>query len=355
MRVIHIVGTRPQFIKLAVLSKAIHNFDDLDQKIIHTGQHFSHFMSDDFFQQLEIPKPDYHLNVNSSSHGAMTGQMLIEIEQILLSETLDYIIVYGDCNTTLAGALAASKLNIPIAHVESGLRSFNRQMPEEINRVLVDQLSTILWVPTKTGLENLKQEGLTESPVPRKVILTGDLMLELLDMFTPKIVNNYDVVKNNHLDQYYVLTVHRQDNTVKDRLTHLFKVISKIQKEITVVFPMHPRVSKVLERNQISVPDNIKIIQPLGYLDMMSLVYHSQLVLTDSGGLQKESVHLKKPTIILREQTEWVENLATSYAKLIPIDDLKISEFDFPNQSNLVEQECVDTRPSNLILNSLLN
>lgn len=352
MKIIHIVGTRPQFIKLAVLSKAFK-----DQKIIHTGQHFSQFMSDDFFKQLEIPKPDYHLNINSSSHGAMTGQMLIEIEQILSVEMPDYVIVYGDCNTTLAGALAACKLNIPIGHVESGLRSFNRQMPEEINRLLVDQISTILWVPTKTGLKNLKQEGLIESssPIERKVILTGDLMLELLDQFIPKIINNFDIVNVNNLKKYYVLTVHRQDNTVKNRLTHLFKVIANIKEDITVVFPMHPRVSKVVNQNKIIIPDNIKIIQPLSYLDMMSLVYHSLLVLTDSGGLQKESVHLKKPTIILREQTEWIENLATSYAKLVPIDDLDISKFDFKFNKcdSLLELHDAKLYPSNIIFNSL--
>jgi len=355
MKIINIVGTRPQFIKLAVLSETIKTYEKIQSKIIHTGQHFSHFMSDSFFKQLNIPEPDYHLDINSKTHGEMTGQMLIEIERILIKEIPDYVIVYGDCNTTLAGALAASKLHIRVAHVESGLRSFNKQMPEEVNRILVDHISDLLWVPTEIGINNLKREGICGE----KVQLTGDLMLELLDKFIDKIKNK-GIPKEinttiNLTEKYYVLTLHRQENTIKDRLEKLFSILSQLNHKI--IFPIHPRTEKVIQNNKITIPSNIYTIESLCYLDMLGLVYNSDLVFTDSGGLQKESIYLERPTIILRKQTEWIENLQTIYGNLISIDDLEIENIyqcihkSFQKSSNLKETK---HSPSQKIVGHLL-
>ncbi len=315
MKIVTIIGARPQFIKAASVSRAIAEHNRLTEIIIHTGQHFDADMSDVFFKELNIPKPDYNLGINSASHGAMTGRMLEKIEEILIREQPDWVLVYGDTNTTLAGALAAVKLHIPVAHVEAGLRSFNRRMPEEINRILADHISTILFCPTERAVENLKTEGLTSSAqeltslssyhLPQKVALVGDVMLDAALYY-----KQYAKKPGFDLPEQFILaTIHRAENTDNaERLKSIFRAFDKICQEIPIILPLHPRTRKIIQGLKLKTSNlKLQLVEPVGYLEMVYLLKRCTLVMTDSGGLQKESYFFGKPCVTLRDETEWVE------------------------------------------------
>lgn len=293
MKLITIIGARPQFIKSSIVSKSIAQIKDLDEIIIHTGQHFDRIMSDIFFDELQISKPKYNLNINQMNHGEMTAKMMIEIEKILIIENPDGILVYGDTNSTLAGSLCAAKLNIPIFHVEAGLRSYNRSMPEEINRILTDHLSSLLFCPTQNSFNILKKEGITNG-----VLLSGDVMYDLFLKYRKK---------NNNIDYPYVIaTIHRPVNTDNPKkLSSIIKSLEKINKLKKVIFSAHPRTRKKMEDYGIST--NIKIISPLKYFEMINYLSQADIVITDSGGLQKESFFAKTKCLTIRNETEWVE------------------------------------------------
>ena len=322
MKIVTIVGARPQFIKAAVVSRAIaehnelvgHNHSLITEVILHTGQHYDWNMSDVFFEEMHIPRPDYFLDIHCMTHGAMTGRMLEKIEEILVKENPDFVLVYGDTNTTLAGALAAVKLHFPIAHVEAGLRSFNRRMPEEINRILTDQVSTILFCPTDRSVENLRAEGIPRTANGKfnqkrqqKVALVGDTMLDAA-LYYKKFAK-----KPNHnlFEPFILATLHRQENTDdQGRLESIFEAFNRISRKIPVLLPLHPRTKKKLQDSEIiniKSHQNLRIVEPLSYLEMIFLIKRCNLIITDSGGLQKEAYFFGKPCVTLRDETEWVE------------------------------------------------
>ncbi len=327
MKIVTVIGARPQIIKAAALSRAIkNNFPDkLKEKIIHTGQHYDENMSKIFFDELGIPKPDYNLNVGSASHGAQTACMIEGIEEILIKESPDYLILYGDTNSTLAGAVAASKIHVPIAHIEAGLRSFNKSMPEEINRIMCDHASALLFSPTGTGYSNSKKEGFkpdNSKPFTNDnpgIFHCGDVMFDNSLYFKEIALNKSNVLDNNELEtgKFILGTVHRDNNTDQpQRLNAIFRSILKISEEndIEFVLPLHPRTSKLLSKNldqelfrAISNNHKIKLIPPVSFLDMIALESNCKMVITDSGGVQKESYFFRKPCVILRSETEWKE------------------------------------------------
>lgn len=329
MKLLTIIGARPQFIKAAPFSEEFRKNNE--EILLHTGQHYDTNMSDIFFQELGIPMPDYNLGVGSGSHGKQTATMLEGIEVILLKEKPDGILVYGDTNSTLAGALAASKLHIPVFHVEAGLRSYNKLMPEEQNRILTDHISDILLCPTQTAVDNLKKEGITTG-----VINTGDIMydtvLRNIDIANEKYSNGLwfqEMVKENgNIDKfaekgYYLATIHRAENTDNiEKLSNIFKAFSELDKP--VLLPLHPRTKKLIENLNVDLK-NIIIIKPVGYLLMLYLISNAYMVVTDSGGLQKEAYFLKTPCTTLRDQTEWVETLENSWNILsdINVEEIK--------------------------------
>jgi UDP-GlcNAc3NAcA epimerase len=307
---ITIVGTRPQFIKAAAVSRAIarHNQKatagtQLRETIVHTGQHYDVNMSAVFFEELAIPEPRYHLGVGSGTHGRQTGAMLERLEKVLLEERPAWVLVYGDTNSALAGALAAVKLHVPVAHVEAGLRSFNRRMPEEINRTVADRVSELLFSPTRTAVENLAREGIT-----RGVHNVGDVMYDSVLFCADRATERSRILITLGLapKSYFLATVHRAENTEdRERLRAIFKGLGAI--EAPVVLPLHPRTAKALQAEGVEIAPNIRLIEPLAYLDVLMLEQHARAILTDSGGMQKEACFFKVPCVTLRDETEWVE------------------------------------------------
>lgn len=321
MKILTVIGARPQFIKASVVSSAISNSSNLEEIIVHTGQHFDENMSNIFFDQLSIPKPNYLLNINGNTHGAMTGRMLEEIEKICLSEKPDRLMVYGDTNSTLAGALAATKLHIPVAHIEAGLRSFNMHMPEEINRILTDQVSDILFCPTDTAVKNLKNEGFDNKPV--QILNVGDVMQDSSLFFAKRAFkgNALNGIPNSN---FIVATLHRAENTDDPlRLRAIIDALNYIHKNILpVVLPLHPRTQKVVTSLGLNL--EMYVIEPVGYLEMIWLLKHCDAVVSDSGGVQKEAFFFKKPCITMRDQTEWVELIERGVNVLAGADTDKI-------------------------------
>lgn len=315
MKIASIVGARPNFIKLAPVSREIRK--KMEEVIIHTGQHYDYEMDRIFFKELGIPDPDYHLGIGSGTHGHQTGEMLKVIEEILLKEQPDTALVFGDTNTTLAGALAATKLHIPVAHVEAGLRSFNKKMPEEVNRVLVDHCSDFLFCPTKTAVENLHKESIVDG-----VSLTGDVMLDILQECIHIAEKSSKILEELELrpKEYFLATVHRAENTDDpEKLQNIAEALSSIQ---NVIFPCHPRTRKCLEDLRIwdQMRESVQIINPVGYLDMLLLEKNAYKILTDSGGVQKEAYMLQKPCITMRDETEWVETVEDGWNLLVGSD-----------------------------------
>lgn len=305
-KVLTVIGTRPQFIKAAAVSRAIHEQGDIKEVLLHTGQHYDDVMSEIFFREMDIPKPDYHFSINTSTHATMTAQMLEGIEQAIIKEKPDTVLVYGDTNSTLAGALAASKLHVPVAHVEAGLRSFYMDMPEEVNRILTDRMSTSLFCPTETAMYNLKAEGLDTAD--KTIINSGDVMYDAALYYAKLAMERSTVLNTLQLtpDSYLLATVHRAENTDnKERLASIVDAINTLAKQYKIVLPLHPRTKKMLEQYHLEL--NCMVIEPVGYFDMISLIQNCHMVLTDSGGLQKESYFFHKYCITLRDQTEWVE------------------------------------------------
>lgn len=320
-KIITVIGARPQFIKAANFSRALQNHPDsqFSEVILHTGQHFDSNMSEVFFTELQIPNPHYNLDIHGGTHGEMTGKMLIEIEKVFIKENPDWVLVYGDTNSTLAGALAASKLHIPVAHVEAGLRSFNKKMPEEVNRILTDQMSTFLFTPTLTARHNLLSEGVPEA----NIINVGDIMYDAALFYGEQSEQRSFILKNLQLEtkKYILATCHRAENTdTESRLKALFLGLSMVAETIPVVMPIHPRtLSKIQSADWFDeISKNLKVIQPVGYLDMISLEKNAALIATDSGGVQKEAFFYKVPCITLRDETEWTELVDSQWNTLCP-------------------------------------
>ena len=303
MKIVTVIGARPQFIKAAVISRAVAGRNGVDEVIVHTGQHYDANMSDVFFSEMEIRHPDYNLNINGLSHGAMTGQMLEGIEKVLLAEKPDWVLVYGDTDSTLAGALAACKLHIKLAHVEAGLRSFNMNMPEEINRILTDRVSNILFCPTSQAVDNLRKEGYDN--IDAKVVRCGDVMYDAAMFYQSKARKPECSIPDN----FILCTVHRAENTDNEKnLRGIFSALEKVSAKNPVVMPVHPRTRSILKKIGYNFDDSkICFIEPVGYFEMIWLILHSQTVMTDSGGLQKEAYFFKHKCVTMREQTEWVE------------------------------------------------
>lgn len=338
MKVATVIGARPQFIKAATVSRAFGK-SGVDEIIIHTGQHFDANMSDVFFREMEIPEPHYHLEINSLGHGAMTGRMLERIEEVLIREKPDVVLVYGDTNSTLAGALAASKLHIPVAHVEAGLRSFDMNMPEEVNRILTDRISQYLFCPTETAVKNLMKEGFEYFPC--SIEQPGDVMYDAVLYYKQKAQEVSGILKITGLKPqgFALVTLHRAENTNDTvRLKNICSALNEIHKTLPVLLPMHPRTKGFLASQKISL--DVNVIDPVGYFDMISLLDNCRLVLTDSGGLQKEAYFFSKFCITLRDQTEWVELVESGANELAGASKERILEI-FKHRQN----EIIKTRP----------
>ena len=355
MKILTVIGARPQIIKAAALSRAINNgfSDRIEEKILHTGQHYDANMSAVFFDEMGIPRPHFNLNTGSGKHGVQTAKMIAGIEEVLENETFDAIVLYGDTNSTIAGAVAASKLHLPIVHIEAGLRSFNMAMPEEINRIVCDNLSTILFAPTQTAVDNLRREGFLSSKATfadgnrRHVFHSGDIMYDNSLYFARLADEKTDILRRLGLeDEKFVLaTIHRDNNTDNpERLTAIAEALLEItERGYKIVLPLHPRTKKLLPQNlseddyrRISSNPDILIIPPVSFFEIIVLERHASLIMTDSGGLQKEAYFFRKPCLILRPETEWVE-IVEQHAGIITDADkeLIVRSFD----------EYIDTEP----------
>jgi len=369
MKIVTIVGARPQFVKAATVSRAISNFNKssdylISEVIVHTGQHYDENMSKIFFEQLDIPKPDYNLEVGGGTHGSMTGKMIELIEGVLFTEKPDQVLIYGDTNSTLAGAISAAKLHIPIVHVEAGLRSFNMKMPEEINRILSDRVSSLLFCPTNEAVQNLKNEGITKG-----VLKVGDVMLDA-SIFYRKLARQNSTILSDLRKEYprlrrkeYVLvTCHRAENT--DDLTQLVGIVnglSEIAKKTTVIFSLHPRTKKMLVKHELMTQlKDVIIIDPVSYLDMVSMEESAQVIITDSGGMQKEAYFFGVPCITLRYETEWMETIRIGANELVGSDSSKIVQAY--NNLNLRKDIAIgssnlygDGSAANVIVQSMFN
>ncbi|WP_106498260.1 non-hydrolyzing UDP-N-acetylglucosamine 2-epimerase [Lentibacillus sp. Marseille-P4043] len=335
MKILTVIGARPQFIKACMLSDHLKSDSTLEEIMVHTGQHYDENMSEVFFKQLKLPKPDYYLGVGSGSHGQQTGKMLIELEKVMIDVKPNLVLVYGDTNSTLAGGLAASKLHIPVAHVESGLRSFNKNMPEEINRVITDHLADWLFCPSHTAVENLKREG-----IKKGVYRTGDIMYDAVLRFKHHALQQSTIIEALSLTEvdYYLATIHRAENTDSpERLKSILNAFQQLDME--VILPLHPRTERKI--NQFGLTEfisssPIKIVEPLHYFDMLAVASQAKAILTDSGGVQKEAYMLQVPCMTLRDETEWVETIRSGWNHLVGADSQLIVDtvksFQVPKQ-----------------------
>ena len=360
-KIITVIGARPQIIKAAAISRTIssHYSDQLEELIVHTGQHYDENMSEVFFNELGIPKPSFNLNVGSGSHGSMTAKMLEGLESLFTREKPDAVLVYGDTNSTIAAALAAAKNHIPVIHVEAGLRSYNKAMPEEINRIACDHMSSLLFSPTRAGMDNLKKEGFDLTTIQKATIdrpnvyHCGDVMYDNSLFFSELSEENSTILAKNdlHKNQFILCTIHRDTNTDDTQhLNAIFNALIRIQAEskLDIILPLHPRTKKKMDellspqlKSKIAQSSGFKIIPPAGFLDIIALEKHANLIITDSGGLQKEAFFFKKPCVILREQTEWIEIVKNGNARLTgsneelivrqSLEMLAKSDFSHPN------------------------
>lgn len=322
-KIVTVIGARPQFIKASAVSRALQSSGQLSEVLIHTGQHFDSNMSEVFFSELAMPAPKYNLGVHGGLHGAMTGRMLESIERILVDENPDAVLVYGDTNSTLAGALAATKLHIQVAHVEAGLRSFNMRMPEEINRILTDRISTWLFTPTEVAAQHLLSEGVAAN----KIVPVGDVMYDVALHFGARVSTTGGILSRLRLPSsgYVLATVHRAENTdVLARLEVIVTALTAVARKLPLVWPLHPRTRGVLQRNGLLdrlTAAGVHLIEPVGYLEMVQLEKYAALVVTDSGGVQKEAYFFQIPCVTMRDETEWVELVDAGWNRLAPPDD----------------------------------
>jgi UDP-GlcNAc3NAcA epimerase len=317
MKIVTIVGARPQFIKAAAVSRAFAQCTDIQEVIVHTGQHYDANMSDVFFDEMQIPRPAYNLAINGLAHGAMTGQMLEGIERVLQAEQPDWVLVYGDTNSTLAGALAAKKMHIKVAHVEAGLRSYNMRMPEEVNRILTDRISDLLLCPTENAVAILEKEGFAQ--YPSRVVRNGDVMQDAALFYAQTSAQKSNIIAQLGVTDFVLATLHREENTNDPAvLRRLVTALNDLHRERAVVLPLHPRTRKLLVANDLQL--EVCVTDPLGYFDMIELLKHCSLVLTDSGGLQKEAFFFGKHAVVLREQTEWVELVERGFNLVVGSD-----------------------------------
>jgi UDP-GlcNAc3NAcA epimerase len=319
LKIITIVGARPQFIKASMLSRQFKISGKIEEVILHTGQHFDKLMSDVFFSEMNLPSPKYNLKIHSLNHGAMTGRQMEAIEIILIKEKPDYLLVYGDTNSTLAGALAAVKLNIPVIHIEAGMRSFNKNSPEEINRILTDHVSSIYFCTSDVAVKNLYNEG-----IKHNVFNVGDIMYDAILFFSKKTKDSKIMTKYGLDSKNYILaTIHRQENTDdSSKLKSIFSALSK--SHLPVIIPLHPRTKSMLDKYKIVITKNIKIVDPASYLEIISLEKNAHKIITDSGGIQKEAFYSNVPCITLREETEWVELVNLGFNTLVGTEKQKI-------------------------------
>ena len=374
MKIVTVIGARPQIIKAAALSRAIRNSSaDVKEVIVHTGQHYDAEMSEVFINELRIPQPDYNLGVGSGSHGKQTAAIISGLEEILIKEKPDWLVVYGDTNSTLAAAIAASKIHIPVAHIEAGLRSFNKRMPEEINRIMCDHVSTLLFSPTKTGFSNLIKEGFKVNETPFDIdnpgiFHCGDLMYDNSLYYSSIALENTGIFDHLQLGlkPFFLATIHRNNNTDDPlRLNELFKALIRIAEKSStrIILPLHPRTRKMMD--QLLDPELrkkltdhlIQLIQPVSFLEMIVLEQNAGMVFTDSGGVQKEAYFFKKPCIILRPETEWVELVENGTAIICDADSQKIENaFDyFSNQKDLSFPDVFgDGKAADFILEKLI-
>ncbi|MBI5681009.1 MAG: UDP-N-acetylglucosamine 2-epimerase (non-hydrolyzing) [Methanobacterium sp.] len=338
MKIVTILGTRPEIIKLSPIIPLIDK--EFDHILIHTGQHYSYNMDKIFFEELGLRNCDYSLNVGSGTHSMQTGKMMIEIENVLLNENPDWVIVQGDTNSTLAGAITASKLNIKIAHVEAGCRSFDKKMPEEINRILVDHCSDILFAPDENAVKNLAAEGIQKEAIHLVGNTSVDACLRIMDLFNLNRLTELNLEKEN----YILLTIHRQENTEYNKLKEIIKAVNQISNRIKVVFPLHLRTKKIIEDNNIEISENILQIDPVGYKEFIWLLKNSKFVMTDSGGIQEESAILNVPCLILRDNTEWeylvnmgkTQLVGTNYKNIISsVSDLLNNNWKLEKMKNI--------------------
>lgn len=321
MKILTILGARPQFIKASPVSAALSKKGG-NETLVHTGQHYDENMSNVFFEELNIPKPHYNLGIAGGSHGEMTGKMLAKLETVMMTEKPTAVLVYGDTNSTLAGALAASKLHIPLIHIEAGLRSRNRKMPEEINRVLTDHISDLLLCPSQQAVDNLNKEGITNG-----VYEAGDVMADVCHHVAQQLPDHPEILKRLNLEpgQFYLATCHRAENTSSTkRILPIIEILGSLDK--TVVFPIHPRTKSVISKYDLALPPNVFTIPPVGYAEMIALIKSSRAVLTDSGGLQKEAYWLRTPCLTMRDETEWTETVTSGWNHLVGTSRNKIHE-----------------------------
>ena len=350
MKILTILGARPQFIKAGSVSREISKNTDINEIIVHTGQHYDSNMSDIFFKEMMIPKPNYNLGIGGGTHGKMTGQMIEKIEEVAIKEKPEWILVYGDTNSTLAGAIVASKLHVKLAHVEAGLRSYNMLMPEEINRIITDRVSNLLFCPTSQAVFNLQKEGFENFNCT--IVNSGDVMFDGA-LFYSKHSKKPKIDLNK---KFILATIHRAENTDEIyKLKSIIKALNEISKDIQVILPLHPRTKKVLTNNNIKL--DFPSIEPVGYLNMIWLIRNSELIVTDSGGLQKESFFFKKSCITLREETEWTELLETGNNILVGHDDIKIMNAfkSITNNKIIFSNLYGNGNASQIIINHLLN